>query len=221
MFSLLQQATEAVAQTGSQGEAANEEAAAAAVSHGAEQAAQAADAAHGASAAADAAGGSAGMPQLDFSTFGNQIFWLLVTLAVLYWVLSKIALPRIGSVISDRQGAITGDLMQAEEYKKKAKDAEAAYDQALADARTEAGKIIAAQKADIQKELDAAIAKADAEIAARTAELEKRIGAIRESAASDARTVARDVTGELLRSFGGNVDDAAIDNAVDARLKGA
>src|SRR3989338_7675403 len=38
----------------------------------------------------------AGMPQLDFSTFPNQIFWLVVTLLVIYFVLSRIALPRIG-----------------------------------------------------------------------------------------------------------------------------
>ena len=161
------------------------------------------------------------MPQLDVTTFGNQIFWLLVVLAVIYWVLSRVALPRIGGVLSDRQGAITGDLMQAEEFKKKAKDAEAAYGKALADARTEAGKIVAAQKAEIQKELDAAIAQADAEISARAAESEKRIGAIRDSATADARSVARDVTAELVRAFGGNADEAAINAAVDARLKGA
>ncbi|MDM7255066.1 MAG: F0F1 ATP synthase subunit B' [Paracoccus sp. (in: a-proteobacteria)] len=188
----------------------------------------AADAAHGA-VAVDAAHGAAhgaeaavGMPQLDFSTFPNQIFWLLVTLALIYWVLSRIALPRIGGVIADRQGAITGDLMAAEEFKQKAKEAEAGYEKALADARGEANKIVAANRAEIQKELDAAIAHADAEIAARTAESEKKIGAIRASALEDARTVARDVTGELVSAMGGSADAAAVQAAVDARLaKGA
>ena len=181
-------------------------------------------AAHGADAvhaAADAAHTAPGMPQLDFTTFGNQIFWLLVVLAVIYWVLSRVALPRIGGVISDRQGAITGDLMAAEEFKLKAKEAEAAYDKALADARSEASKIVAANRAEIQKELDAAIAHADAEIAARTAESEKRIREIRDSADANAREVARDVTAELVRSFGGTVDQAAVDQAVDSRMKGA
>ncbi|MFV0385270.1 F0F1 ATP synthase subunit B' [Paracoccus sp. (in: a-proteobacteria)] len=180
----------------------------------AEHTGDAAGAAHGAET-------GAGMPQLDFSTFPNQIFWLVVSIGVLYWVLSKIALPRIAAVLSDRQGAITGDLMAAEEFKQKARDAEAAYDQALADARVEANKIVAANRAEIQKELDAAIAKADAEIAARTAESEKRIGEIRDSAAADAREVARDVTVALVSNFGGNADQNAIDQAVDSRIKGA
>lgn len=162
-----------------------------------------------------------GLPQLDVTTFANQIFWLIITLLVLYWVVAKIALPRIGSVLSDRQGAMTGDLMAAEEFKLKAKEAEAAYDKALADARSEAGKIVAANRAEIQKELDAAIAHADAEIAARTAESEKRIREIRDSADANAREVARDVTAELVRSFGGTVDQAAVDQAVDSRMKGA
>lgn len=161
-----------------------------------------------------------GLPQLDLSTFGNQIFWLIVSLLVLYWVVAKIALPRIGAVLSDRQGAITGDLMAAEEFKLKAKEAEAAYDKALADARTEAGKIVAANRAEIQKELNAAIAHADAEIAARASESEGRIRQIRESADSDAREVARDVAAELVRAFGGTADRDVIDRAVDSRMKG-
>lgn len=195
-----------------------------AAGHAADAAAHGADAAaHGAEAAAhgaEAASG-AGMPQLDFSTFPNQIFWLVVTMLVLYWVLSRIALPRIAAVLSDRQGAITGDLMAAEEFKQKAKEAEAAYDAALVEARTEAQKIVAANKAEMQKQLDAAIAEADAEIAARTVESEKRIGQIRDAAQTDAQAVARDVTAELVRVFGGNADQAQIDSAVDNRLKGA
>ncbi|QBX34690.1 F0F1 ATP synthase subunit B' [Paracoccus liaowanqingii] len=162
-----------------------------------------------------------GLPQLDMTTFGNQIFWLVVTLVVLYLVLSRVALPRIAAVLSDRQGAVTGDLMAAEEFKLKAREAEAAYDKALADARTEAQGIVAQNRATIQGQLDAAIAKADAEIAARTAESETRIREIRVSADASAREVARDVTAELVRSFGGQADDAAISSALDGRMKGA
>ncbi len=206
MTSLLQEAATTAAEH-------SEDAAAHAAAHGDA-------AAHGADAAAHGAEAATGLPQLDISTFGNQIFWLVIALVVLYWVIAKVALPRISAVLSDRQGAITGDLMAAEEFKLKAKEAEAAYDKALADARAEAGKIVAANRAEIQKELDAAIAHADAEIAARAAESEKRIREIRDSAETDAREVARDVTAELLRSFGGNVDQGTVDQVVDNRMKG-
>ena len=123
-----------------------------------------------------------GMPQLDFSTWPNQIFWLLVTLVVIYFVLSKIALPRIAAVLADRKSTITNDLAAAEELKQKAVTAEKAYQDALTSARTEAAKIVAQAKAEIQKDLDAATAKADVEIAAKTAESEKSIAEIRDGA---------------------------------------
>ena len=46
------------------------------------------------------------MPQLDFSTFPNQIFWLVVTLVVIFLLLKTVALPRIGGILAERKGTI-------------------------------------------------------------------------------------------------------------------
>ena len=161
-----------------------------------------------------------GMPQLDFSTFPNQIFWLLVTLAVVYLILSRMALPRISSVLAERQGTITNDLGAAEELKLKAQEAEAAYNKALADARSEAQRIAAEAKAEIQADLDKAIAKADAEIAAKSAEAAKAIAAIREGAMDSVKEVAADVAKDLITALGGKAEGRTIKAAVGARLKG-
>lgn len=170
---------------------------------------------------ADAAnGGGAGMPQLEFSTFPNQIFWLVVTLVVIYLVLSRVALPRIGAVLAERRGTITNDLTAAEDLKLQAVEAEKAYQQALSDAKAEAQKIVAAARAEIQDELDAATAHADAEIAAKTAESEKRIAAIRDSESAAVSEVARDIVGDIVQAMGGTPDAAAIDAAVSERVKG-
>ncbi len=161
-----------------------------------------------------------GMPQLDFSTWPNQIFWLMVTLVVIYLVLSRIALPRIGAVLAERKGTITNDLAAAEELKFKAVQAEKTYNDALASARGEAAKIVAAAKADIQKDLDAAIAKADIDIAAKAAESEKTIGEIRAGAVDAITEVARDTAKELVAALGGTADAKTVTAAVAARLKG-
>lgn len=161
-----------------------------------------------------------GMPQLDFSTFGNQIFWLLVALVVTYMILSRIALPRIGAVLAERQGTITNDIAAAESLRAKAIEAEAAYNKALADARVEANRIIAETKADIQADLDKAIAKADAEIAARTAEGEKAIAEIRASALENVAEVAKDTAKEIVAAMGGTADGRTVTAAVNARMKG-
>lgn len=172
------------------------------------------------SSCVDAGGSALGMPALCGDWFANQIFWLVVTLVVIYFVLSRIALPRIASVLAERQGTITNDVAAAEELKQQAADAEAAYEKALADARAEANRIATEAKAEVQVEIDAAMQKADAEIAARTAESEARIAEIRESATAAVRDVAKETAEAVVASMGVDVDSSAIAAVVDARVKG-
>ncbi|MEO0750945.1 MAG: F0F1 ATP synthase subunit B' [Pseudomonadota bacterium] len=172
------------------------------------------------SACVDIAGGAVGMPQLCTDWFGNQIFWLVITLVIIYLVLAKIALPRIAAVLAERQGTITNDLAAAEDLKAKAVEAEEAYHKALADARAEAQTIIAATKADIKVELDKATAKADAEIAARAAEGEAAISEIRANAMESVKEVAQSVASDLVGAMWSKSDEKAIANAVTARMKG-
>jgi F-type H+-transporting ATPase subunit b len=168
--------------------------------------------------AAEASG--PGMPQLDFSTWGNQIFWLVITLVVIYIILSRVALPRIASVLAERQGTITNDIAAAEDLKAKAQDAEAAYDKALVDARAEAGRIVAETKAGIQADLDKAIATADTKIATKAAEGEKVIAEIRAGALDNVKVVAKDTAKEIVAAMGGKADAKSITAAVTARMKG-
>jgi len=161
-----------------------------------------------------------GMPQLDFSTWGNQIFWLVLALIAIYFILSRVALPRIGAILAERQGTITNDIAAAEDLKVKASEAEAAYEQALVDARTEAHRIVADAKAEMQADLDKAIAKADAEIAAKSAESEEAIAAIRETALENVKEVAKDTAKEIVTALGGKADARSVTAAVTARMKG-
>ena len=164
---------------------------------------------------------SGGLPQLNFETFGTQIFWLLVCIVVLFYLMSKVALPRIASVLEERADAIASDLDQAEEYKRKAEEAEQAYEQALADARAKAQDIAAETRAEIQKDVDAAMAKADAEISARTAEGEKRIAEIRESAMASVEQVATETAEAVVDAvMPGAADASALKTAVQNRLGG-
>ena len=164
--------------------------------------------------------GGASMPQLDPSTFSNQIFWLLVTLVVIYFVLSRIALPRISAVLAERSGTITNDIAAAEELKLKASEAEDAYNKALADARAEAARIVDETKAQIQNDLAAELAKADAVISEKAAAGEKAIADIRENAMSSVAEVATDTAAALVGALGGKADDKAIAAAVTERMKG-
>lgn len=162
---------------------------------------------------------SAGMPQLEVSTFANQIFWLVVALLAIYFILSRVALPRIAAILAERAGTITNDLAAAEDLRNKAAEAEAAYEKALSDARAQAQSIAVETRAAIQADLDAAIAKADEDIAAKAAESEKAIAEIRAGAMEAVETVAKDTAAEIVSAISGK-SGADVANAVAARLKG-
>lgn len=182
----------------------------------ADDAHSAVDAAHGAAEAGP------GMPQLDFSTFPSQIFWLVVTLIVIFTILNKVALPRIASVLAERQGTLTNDLAAAEDLKRQAVEAEEAYNKALADARAEAHRISDETRAGIQAELNDAIAKADAEISAKAAESEARIAEIQAGAMQSVQEVANSVAADVAAAVapGQTVDADALAAAVADRVKG-
>jgi F-type H+-transporting ATPase subunit b len=168
----------------------------------------------------DSYGSAVGMPQLCFEWFPNQILWLVITLVVIFLVLSRIALPRIAAVLAERQGTIDSDISAAETLKLQAEAAEAAYQKALTDARAQAQGIAKEARAAIQKDLDAAIEKADTEIAAKTAQSEKAIADIRASALDSVEIVAKEAAVDLVQALGINANDADIVAAVDSQLKG-
>lgn len=167
-------------------------------------------------------GGASGMPQLtpDLAVHYNQIFWLVVALVAIYFILSRVALPRIAAILAERQGTITNDLAAAEDLKAKAVEAENAYNKALADARAEAQRIAAETRAEIQAGLDEAIAKADEQIAAKAAESEKAIAEIKAGALESVKAVATDTAEALVTALGGKADADAIAAAVAERTKG-
>ncbi len=173
-----------------------------------------------AGACVDAGGSALGMPQLCADWMGNQVAWLVVSLIVIYLLLSRIALPRIGAVLAERSGTITNDIAAAEELKQKAVEAEAAYEKALADARIQAAAIVADAKAEIQADLDVELAKADAQIAAKAAESEVAIAEIRDGAVKSVTDVAKETAKELVKALGGSADAKTINAAIAARMKG-
>jgi F-type H+-transporting ATPase subunit b len=161
------------------------------------------------------------LPQLDFSTFPNQIFWLA------RHPRGDLPDPDAPRPAAHRRacwpngaGTITNDIAAAEELKLKAQQAETVYNRALAEARSEAERIAADTRAVIQADLDKAIAKADAEIAARTAESEKAIGAINAGAAEAVKAVAQDAAVAVVAAMGMKADPAKVAAAVASRLKG-
>ncbi|MDX1737660.1 MAG: ATPase, partial [Alphaproteobacteria bacterium] len=112
--------------------------------------------------AAHAAGG---MPQLDPASYPSQIFWLAISFAVLFLVMWKVALPRVGDTLANRQQKLTGDLEKAEQLKADAEKVQEDLDKSLADARAEAQSIMAKTAQEISEAQEKRIAAFNADLA--------------------------------------------------------
>ncbi len=96
----------------------------------------------------------------------NEVIWGSLGFLVLFVLLRQLAYPAIKKMLAEREDKIRGDLEAAEQAKSDAQGVLGTYQQQLADARNEAGRIIEeARKAadDLRRDL---MAKAEQEAAA-------------------------------------------------------
>ena len=172
--------------------------------------------------AGDAHGAKPGLPQLDTTTFASQLFWLLISFAILYFVISRIAAPKIGGVIQNRANRIKSDIDAAGEAKRASEAAIANYDRALADARAKALKSSDEMRGAVQAEINAKNDAAAKQLAADTAKAEARIAEMRKAAMARVGDVARDTAADIVQKLSGEAANAGdVEAAVNAALKRA
>jgi F-type H+-transporting ATPase subunit b len=160
------------------------------------------------------------MPQLNPLDWGPQIIWLAITFGILYLLMVKVALPRIGGVIDARAAHIAKDLAAADKLRRETEEAIAAYEQALAEAKQKAHAIIDAGRTKLKEEVAAERAKLDRELGKKGAEAEARINEAKTSAMKDVGAVAADVAADIVRQLiGANPPKAEIEKAVAAARK--
>ncbi len=135
------------------------------------------------------------MPQFDPSTFTPQIFWLLVTFAVLFVAMWRHALPRISGILEARQQRIGSDLDKAAALKVETERVAAEYEKALVEARDKAAAAIKRADAEMAAEAVQRHESFGKELAARTGEAEQRIAAARDQALGNIKTVAEETAG--------------------------
>lgn len=156
------------------------------------------------------------MPQLDVHDFAPQLVWLVITFAALYFIMARMAIPRIGAVIEQRRDRIASDLDHAEQLKRRTEEAIAAYEQALAEARAKAHAIAQEARKTLNAEIDQERADLDKKIAAKTTEAESHIQAAKTAALSHVREIASETATEIVQSLIGEKPTKA---EIDAALK--
>ena len=139
---------------------------------------------------ADSHGDSGGLPQLDFTTWPTQIFWLVVSFALAYILMWRVALPRIGSVLEERHNRIQGDLKRAKAASENAEQARQAFEVMLAESREKASAVMREATESIRNKMERKIKTSNASTAEKMAEAESDIAEAKARAMIDVVDIA-------------------------------
>lgn len=139
------------------------------------------------------------MPQLNPLDWAPQLIWLAITFSILYLLMKRVALPKIGSVIEARASRISSDLEAADKLRRQTEEAIAAYEQALAEAKARAHGIAEDAHNRLKEEVAAERAALDRELARKSAEAEAHIQQAKISALKDVNAVAAETAAEIVQ----------------------
>ena len=171
---------------------------------------------------AEHASGS-GFPPFDqIATTGvSQIFWLILTFAVLYFTVANVFLPKIRKAVEDRDGAIKRDVAEAAALSAKADESVKQFEAQIAAARANARDTASKAKAEADAKNAAATAAKEAELNSRLAAAEARISETRTKAMANVSAVAEDAAAAIAERLTGAKPSAdtvkkAVANALGA-----
>ncbi len=161
------------------------------------------------------------MPQLNPEFFATQVFWLVITFAALYLLMSTIALPRIGAVLDERQRRIDENLTKAAALKAEADAAVKAYEKALTEAKAQAAVLLKQTTERLGKEAEERNRELGLRLHEQIKAGEGRIAEAKAQAMSSVRDVAIEVaTSTISRLIGVQANAADLESAIAEALKG-
>jgi F-type H+-transporting ATPase subunit b len=174
----------------------------------------------GAHTAADG-GHKAAFPPFESSTFASQLVSLAIAFGLLYLIVSRLALPRVGGILAARKQVLDNDLAEAAKLKADSDAALKAYETELANARAKAQTMASEVREKLNADQDAAKARLEESLNAKLASAEQTIAATRTAAMSNVRGIASDTASAIVERLTGITPDAsAVNAALDAWLKG-
>jgi len=159
-------------------------------------------------------------PPFQKDTFASQLLWFALVFVTLYLLMSRFALPRIGSILEQRRRRIEGDLAEAQRLKDESDAAIAAYQQALADARSRAQALANETRQRAAAEAEASRKALDARLNAHIADAEKVIAEKRAAAMLNVQDIATEAAVAIIeRLIGVAPAEQQVAQAVAATLK--
>ena len=161
------------------------------------------------------------MPQISqlAATYGSQIFWLLITFGLVFFIVGRMMAPKVVETVDKRDQVVASDLAEAEAARRAADEAEEQWRQQENAAREQAKRKLGEARAAGAKASEQRLGAVGAELDAKVAEAEQRIAAAQSSAMSEIEAVAAQAARDIVaRVAGTDVDEADARRAVESVL---
>ena len=152
-------------------------------------------------------GGHETFPPFDATHYPSQIFWFVIAFAILYALMSRVALPRVGEIKKMRSDKIASELDQAQKLQKQADEAGAAYEKTLADAKARAQMLAQEMHAKLAAETASKRHDLESDLNARLAAAEAQISEMKSKAMSSVGAIAREAAAEIVQHLTGRPAD--------------
>ena len=142
-----------------------------------------------------------GMPQLDFSTFPNQIFWLVVFCVVLFAIVKFFIIPRMEDIFANRRKIIDGNIAKAEEIKLRVSEIEKTIEEELQKAKSQCDEIMSASANSIKEQMASALEDSKMATAELINEAEGRLKELRDGSGTAIEKISDELVSEIINKI--------------------
>ena len=159
--------------------------------------------------------GETSFPPFDPVNFTPMLIWLALSFGLLYLLMSKIALPRVESILHARAHKITKDIGEANAFRARSEEAAAAHDKTIADAKAKALALAQETHARLNAETEANRVALEGELNARLAASETQILEMKAKAMGNVEAIASAAAAAIVQHITGKpADPMAIARAI-------
>ena len=145
--------------------------------------------------------GAVGMPQLDFSTFPNQIFWLVVFCVILFAIVKLFIIPRMEDIFANRRKIIDGNIAKAEEIRIRVSEIEKQIEEELRKAKAQCDEIMNTSANNIKEQMTAALEDSKTATSQLIKEAEGRLKKLKDGSEDAIEKISEELVNEIINKI--------------------